>query len=55
MLDKWLKDRKRRILSLDDIKHYCVVVTAFAKTIEMQAEVDMLYPDIEKHLIPLKL
>ncbi|OGW42761.1 MAG: DNA methyltransferase, partial [Nitrospirae bacterium RBG_13_41_22] len=26
--DKWLKDRKGRILSLDDIKHYCGIVTA---------------------------
>ena len=25
---KWLKDRKGRILSLDDIRHYCKVVTA---------------------------
>ena len=30
VLDKWLKDRKKRILSLEDIKHYCRVVTALA-------------------------
>ena len=25
---KWLKDRKSKSLSLDDIKHYCKIVTA---------------------------
>jgi len=27
ILNKWLKDRKRRTLSLEDIKHYCKVTT----------------------------
>ena len=47
VLDKWLKDRKKRILSTEDIKHYCRVVTALAKTIEIQAEIDKLYPQVE--------
>lgn len=55
VLDKWLKDRKKRILSMEEIKHYCRVVTALATTIEIQAEIDMLYPDIEKNLIPINL
>lgn len=29
--DKWLKDRKERILSLEDIKHYCKIVTSLKK------------------------
>jgi hypothetical protein len=33
--DKWLKDRKGRRLSLEDIKHYCKVVTAIKNTIEI--------------------
>ncbi|MDI7258454.1 MAG: hypothetical protein QME90_00885, partial [Thermodesulfobacteriota bacterium] len=45
--EKWLKDRKGRILSLDDIRHYCKVVTAIAKTIEVQKEIDKIYPEIE--------
>jgi len=49
--DKWLKDRKGRTLSLDDIKHYCKVVTALGKTIEIQKEIDALYPEIEKQTI----
>jgi hypothetical protein len=46
--DKWLKDRKGRLLSLDDIKHYCKVVTALAKTIGIQKEIDKLYPEVER-------
>lgn len=55
VLDKWLKDRKKRILNLDDIKHYCRVVTALAKTIEIQTEIDVLYPEVEKDTIPVRL
>jgi len=51
VLDKWLKDRKAKILSLDDIKHYCKVVTALAKTIEIQKEIDNLYLKVEKEII----
>jgi predicted helicase len=52
--DKWLKDRKGRILSLDDIKHYCKVVTALSKTLEIQKEIDHLYPEIEKGTIEFR-
>lgn len=48
---KWLKDRKGRVLTSDDIKHYCRVVTALSKTIESQAGIDKLYDDVEKSLI----
>ena len=51
VLDKWLKDRKKRILNLDDIKHYCRVVTAISKTIEIHGEIDALYPGVEKDVI----
>jgi len=34
--EKWLKDRKERILSLDEIQTYCRIVTAIQKTIEIQ-------------------
>ncbi|MBM4341372.1 MAG: DNA methyltransferase [Deltaproteobacteria bacterium] len=49
--DKWLKDRKGRALSLDEIRHYCQVVTAIQKTIEIQRKIDDLYPEIEKETI----
>ncbi|MFQ5604367.1 MAG: type ISP restriction/modification enzyme, partial [bacterium] len=48
---KWLKDRKGRPLSLEDIKHYCKVVTALQKTIDIQTEIDKLYPQLEKEVI----
>jgi len=43
---KWLKDRKGRRLSLDDIKHYCKVVTTLQKTIEIQKAIDDNYPKV---------
>jgi predicted helicase len=46
--DKWLKDRKERVLSLEDIKHYCRVVTAIVNTIEIQEHIDAIYPKIER-------
>jgi len=47
VLDKWLKDRKGETLSLDDIKHYCRIATALEKTIEIQRDIDNIYPNIE--------
>ena len=49
--NKWLKDRKGKKLSLDDIKHYCKVVTALKKTIEIQKAIDDIYIDLEKETI----
>ena len=54
VLYKWLKDRKGRKLSLEEIKHYCKVVTALKRTIEIQGEIDVLYPQVEKEIIPFK-
>ena len=52
---KWLKDRKDRTLSLEDIKTYCHIVTALEKTITIQAEIDKLYPQVENTLLPIQL
>ena len=38
--EKWLKDRKGRTLSKDDIAHYQKVVVALAETIRFMAEID---------------
>ena len=51
VLDKWLKDRKGRALSSEDIKHYCKVVTALTKTIKLQEKIDKLYPNVERSLV----
>jgi REP element-mobilizing transposase RayT len=52
--EKWLKDRKGRRLSLDDIKHYCRFATAIQKTIDVQEEIDNIYPEVEKEIIEFK-
>jgi predicted helicase len=49
--EKWLKDRKGRELSSEDIKHYCRIVTALQKTIEIQKKIDELYSQVEKNII----
>jgi hypothetical protein len=52
--DKWLKDRKGRVLSLDDIRHYCKVVTSIGKTIQIQKAIDEIFPEVEKETIDFK-
>jgi len=49
VLDKYLKGRKGR--SLEDPRHILRVATALAKTIEVQKEIDALYPQVEENLI----
>jgi predicted helicase len=51
VLDKWLKDRKGRSLSSEDIKHYCKIVTALFKTIDIQERIDQFYSEVEKKTI----
>ncbi|GAG43211.1 unnamed protein product [marine sediment metagenome] len=52
--NKWLKDRKKRLLSLDDIKHYCKIVTSLQKTIEVQKAIDDIYPEVEKGTVEIE-
>jgi len=49
VLHKYLKDRKDRMM--DDAPRYCRIVTALHKTIEIQKQIDNIYPEIEKNLI----
>ena len=46
--EKWLKDRKDRNLSLEDISCYCRIVTSIEKTIRVQKEIDGIYDKIEE-------
>jgi predicted helicase len=48
--EKWLKDRKERTLTLEEIQTYSKIVTALSKTIEIQNQIDELYPKVEKTL-----
>jgi len=49
VLRKYLKDRKNRMM--DDAPRYCHIVTALYKTIEIQKQIDNIYPEIEKNLV----
>ncbi len=49
--DKWLKDRKERILSLEEIQTYCRIVTAIQKTIEIRKDIDFRYDKLEGDII----
>lgn len=46
--EKWLKDRKERTLTFEEIQTYCKIVTALSKTIELQNEIDKYYENVEK-------
>lgn len=43
-LDKWLKDRKGRTLTFDEIQHYTRVVIALRETRRLMAEIDEIIP-----------
>lgn len=42
--DKWLKDRKGRTLTFDDIQHYQQIVVALSETIRLMAAIDERIP-----------
>ncbi len=46
--EKWLKDRKGRVLTLDEILTYCKIVTALSKTIELQNEIDKYFENVKR-------
>jgi len=48
-MEKYLKDRKGR--QMDEAGHYCKMGTCIGKTIELQKEIDKIFPKIEKKVI----
>ncbi len=38
--EKWLKDRKGRVLSYDDITHYARVLIALGETMRVMKQID---------------
>ena len=42
-LQKWLKDRKGRELSVEDVSHYKRMVRAIARTSDIMAKIDAAY------------
>jgi predicted helicase len=53
--EKWLKDRKERILGSDEVRTYCRIAAALKLTIEIQQDLDALYPKLEESLLPIAL
>lgn len=51
--EKWIKDRRGRRLELEDIRQYCRIVTALGKTMEIEREIDLIYPLVENDTIEL--
>jgi predicted helicase len=43
--NKWLKDRKGRLLTFDELKHYGRVIAALSDTIRLQTEIDAVIGD----------
>jgi hypothetical protein len=43
-LHKWLKDRKGRTLSYDDVTHYGKIVVALKETIRLMEQIDEVIP-----------
>jgi predicted helicase len=48
--EKWLKDRKNRRLTSDEVSQYCRIVTALANTIKIQESLDTLFEQAEAEL-----
>lgn len=42
--EKWLKDRRGRTLTYDDLEHYPKVVTALSETLRLMSEIDAAIP-----------
>ena len=47
VMDKWLKDRRGRALSLEDIQHYIRVARALELTGQYRQKIDQLFPKVE--------
>lgn len=53
--EKWLKDRRERKLSVEEIRTYCRIITALQKTVEIQEEIDALYSGVEEGIVEISL
>jgi len=51
VLYQWLKYRKDRKLGLEEILHFSKTATALKRTIEIQKQIDRIYPELENNLI----
>lgn len=49
VMNKYLKERKGKIM--DEPEHYCKMATSISKTIEVQTQIDKIYPQVENNTI----
>ena len=52
VLEKYLKDRRGR--RLEDPIRYIHIATAIARTIDLQREIDEIYPEVERNVLQLR-
>jgi very-short-patch-repair endonuclease len=52
---KWLKDRKNRALSLEEIQTYLRILTSLKYTLELTEEIEELYIQIDGETLPIAL
>jgi hypothetical protein len=50
VLNKWLRDRKNRILTPGEIRHYIKICRALQLSIKYREKIDGLYTQLEKTL-----
>jgi len=50
---KWLKERREHQLSLQEIRTYCHIITVLARTLEIQQEIDEIYPAVERQVLEI--
>jgi predicted helicase len=53
--EKWLKDRKGRTLSSEEVANYTRIVTALSETINIQSGLDALFAAVESSLLEIHL
>jgi len=51
VLKRYLNDRKKAGKDIGDGKYYNKIITAISKTIDLQKQIDKVYPEIEKSLV----
>jgi len=55
VLNLWLKEKKGKKLSLEDVYYFIRIIAAIKETIKIMRELDDLYDDIEKNTIPKRI
>ncbi len=53
--EKWLKERKGRTLSSEEIATYAKIITAISQTIKIQESLDDLFKEVESSLLKVSL